>query len=172
MLAFRRRARRYGGTSRLGLPALSKPDDDTGTSRGKTSRYGKRGVCLLPNLPKKIVHLNPAIAQGTFQDVTIHLRMKRKHNPSPIRVLHLDMASLAMDFQKTEPLQCGQHLLARQQRQLHIVSSTTSRSLFAVNSAGDGSRYKSMASRTFFNASSRVLPCDQQLFRAGQCATK
>lgn len=36
---------------------------------------------------------------------------------------------------------------------------------------GDASKYKSMASRTFFKASSRVLPCDQQLFRAGQCAT-
>jgi hypothetical protein len=92
---------------------LSKPDDNTGTSRGKTSRYGKRGVCLLPNLPKKIVHFNPSVPQRPFQGVTIHLRMKRKHNPSPIRVLHLDMVSLAMDFQKTEPLQCGQHLPAR-----------------------------------------------------------
>jgi len=47
----------------------------------------------------------------------------------------------------------------------------TSRSLVDVNSEGDGFKNKSMASRTFFNASSRVLPCDQQLFSAGQCAT-
>ena len=98
--------------------------------------------------------------------------MKRKHNPSSVWVLHLDVTSLAMDFLKTEPLQCGQHLPARQQRQLHIVNSTTSRSLFDINSDGDGSKYKSMASRTFFSASSRVLPCDQQLFSDGQCATK
>ena len=30
-----------------------------------------------------------------------------------------------------------------------------------------GCKYKSMASRIFFNASWRVLPCDQQLFSAG-----
>jgi hypothetical protein len=36
---------------------------------------------------------------------------------------------------------------------------------------GAGSKYKSMASRIFFKASSRVLPCDQQLLSAGQCAT-
>jgi hypothetical protein len=35
-----------------------------------------------------------------------------------------------------------------------------------------GSKYRSIASRIFLNASSRVLPCDQQLFSAGQCATK
>jgi hypothetical protein len=29
-----------------------------------------------------------------------------------------------MNFQKTEPLQCGQHPPSRQQRQLHIVNST------------------------------------------------
>jgi hypothetical protein len=98
--------------------------------------------------------------------------MEGKHNSSTIRVLHLDVAALAMDFHKTEPLQCGQHLPAREQRQLHIVNSTTSRSFVDVNSDGDGSKYKSMASRIFFKASSRVLPCDQQLFNAGQCATK
>jgi len=34
-----------------------------------------------------------------------------------------------------------------------------------------GSRYSSMASRIFLSASSRVRPCDQQLFREGQLAT-
>ena len=143
-----------------------------GTLRGETPRFGKLLAAWSANLAQKIVHFHPAIAQGSFQSVTIHFRMKREYYPSSIRVLHLDMAPLPMDFQKTKPLQCGQHLPPRQQRQFHIVSSTTSRSLFAVNSEGDGSRYKSMASRTFFNASSRVFPCDQQLFSDGQCATK
>jgi len=116
------------------------------TGRGNFPLREKRWCDCLPNLPKKIIHFNPSVAQGSFQCITIHLRMERKHNPSSIRVLHLDVASLAMAFQKTEPLQCGQHLPARQQRQLHIVNSTTSRSLFAVNSDGDGSKYKSMAS--------------------------
>jgi len=129
-------------------------------------------VWRLANLPKKILHFNPSVAQGAFQCVTIHFRMGGKHNSSSVRVLHLDMASLAMDFQKTEPLQCGQHLPAGQQRQLRIVNSTTSRSLVEVNSDGDGSKYRSIASRIFLNASSRVLPCDQQLFSDGQCATK
>jgi hypothetical protein len=138
---------------------------------GETSGVEKPLAWLLPNLPKKILHFNRAVAQGSFQGITIHLGMEGKHNSPAIRMLHLDVASLAMDFLKPEPLQCGQHLPARQQRQLHIVNSTTSRSLVEVNSDGDGSKYKSMASRTFFNASSRVLPCDQQLFSAGQCAT-
>jgi hypothetical protein len=41
-----------------------------------------------------------------------HLRTEGKHNSSSIRVLHLDVAALAMDFLKTEPLQCGPHLAA------------------------------------------------------------
>ncbi len=168
-----RRSRHGRKHSRVGIPFSPglRRDGNTGMSRGETSRHGKCRVCPLPNLPKKILHFNPAVAQRSFQRVAIHLRMKRKHNPSSVRVLHLDVAALAMDFEKTQPLQCGQYLPARQQRQLHIVNSTTSRSLFAVNSDGDGSKYKSMASRIFFNASSRDLPCDQQLFRAGQCAT-
>jgi hypothetical protein len=50
------------------------------------------------------------------------------------------VTSLAMHFQKAEPLQCCQHLPSRQQRQLHIVKSTTSRSLVEVNSDGAGSK--------------------------------
>ena len=129
----------------LAFLPLSKPDDDTGTRLRETPRFGKPLVWRLPNLPEKIVHFHPAVAQGTLQGLAIHLRMKWKHYPSSIRVLHLDVASLAMDFQKTKPLQCGQHLAARQHRQLHIVNSTTSRSVFAVNSDGDGSKYKSMS---------------------------
>jgi hypothetical protein len=160
---------------RRGMPAFRKAMARQATQQGagrETSRFANPVLCLLPNLPKKILHCNPSVAQRSFQCVTIHFRMEGKHNSSSIRVLHLEVASLAMDFQKTEPLQCGQHLPARQQRQLHSVNSTTSRSLVEINSDGDGSKYKSMASRIFFNASSRVLPCDQQLFSAGQCATK
>jgi len=36
VLAFRRRAKRYGATSRLGLRDLSKPDDGTGTRSGES----------------------------------------------------------------------------------------------------------------------------------------
>jgi hypothetical protein len=60
----------------------------------------------LPNLSKKILQFNRSVAQGSFQGVPIHFRMKGKHDSPAIRVLHLDMASLAMDFLKTEPLQC------------------------------------------------------------------
>src|SRR5580658_6277253 len=98
---------------------------------------------LLPNLPKKILHLNASVAQSSSQCVTIHFCMEGKHNSPSIRVLHFDVASLAMDFQKTESLQCGQHLPARQQRQFHSVNSTTSRSSVEVNSEADGSKYKS-----------------------------
>ena len=81
-----------------------KPDANTGTRNGETSHFGKPGVCLLPNPSKKVLHFNRSVAQSSFQGVTIHLRMERKHTASSIRVLHLDVASLAMDFLKTEPL--------------------------------------------------------------------
>jgi hypothetical protein len=53
-------------------------------------------------------------------------------------VVQLDVTSLAMDFQKTKPLLCGQHLPAGHQRQLHIVNLTTSRSSVEANSDGEG----------------------------------
>jgi hypothetical protein len=62
--------------------------------------------------------------------------MEGKDNSSTVRMLNLEVASLAMDFLKAESLQRRQHLAARQQRQLQTVNSTTSRSLVEVNSDG------------------------------------
>jgi hypothetical protein len=60
---------------------------------------------------------------------------------------------------------------SRQERQFHD-SSTTSASSLRVSCSSAGSRYNSTASRIFCRASSRVLPCDQQLFSEGHRATE
>jgi hypothetical protein len=146
---------------------LSKPDDPPSSELRQT----RRGTWSA-HFSKKVFLSNASIAQGSFQCVAIHLGVKGEHYPSTVGVLHLDMASFAMDFRETKSLQRGENLPARPQGQLHIVNSTISRSFVAANSVGDGSKYKSMASRIFSNACWRVLPCDQQLFNDGQCATK
>jgi len=56
------------------------------------------------------------VAKRAFECVTINLIVKGEHNPSSVRMFHLDVAALAMNLNKAEPLQRGQHFPAGEQR--------------------------------------------------------
>src|SRR5574337_1708320 len=122
------------------------------------------------DMPQKLLHLYVRISQRALERIAIHFRMIGEHDAASVGMFHLDVAASPVDFHKAKTRQCGQYLSAGEEGQIHEIS-TTSRVLSSTIWPGAGSRYNSMASRTFCNASSRVLPCDQQLFRAGQCAT-
>jgi hypothetical protein len=44
------------------------------------------------------------VAKRAFKCVTINFIVKGEHNPSSVRVFHLDVAALAMNLHKAEPL--------------------------------------------------------------------
>lgn len=98
--------------------------------------------------------------------------MEWENDPAAVGVFHLDVAALAVDFNETKPLKRGMHLAAGEHREFHSERATTSRRSLATTSFGEGSRNKAIASRMLVSASSRVRPCDQQLFSEGQWATK
>ena len=75
---------------------------------------------------QEIRNLNARIAERTFEGETIHLIVERKNDAPSIRVLHFDVAALAVDLREPCTLQRCQNLPTGEQRPLYRVSATTS----------------------------------------------
>ena len=70
---------------------------------------------LSPHLLKEPDEVDIRILERASECETIYLIMKREHNPSPVRMFHLDVASLAVNLYEAKASQCGEHFPAREQ---------------------------------------------------------
>ncbi len=84
------------------------------------------GQCVYRIWRENISGIHARITQRAFKRETVHLVVKRKDDPAAVRVLHLNVAALAMNFDEAQALQGGDYLPAGEQRQLHKVKATTS----------------------------------------------
>lgn len=89
---------------------------------------------------QKIFGLHARIAERALEGETIHLVMEGKNDAPSIRVLHFDVAALAMNLHEADALQSRQDLSSRKQGQLHRVRATTSWDSSCRKSCEDGSR--------------------------------
>ena len=74
----------------------------------------------------KIINGNGGVTQCAFQRVAIHFVMKREDDTPTIFVLHFDVTSLPMDFDKAETLKGGENLTPGDEGQFHIERARTS----------------------------------------------
>ncbi len=92
------------------------------------------------DLLEEFSEVDIGVLKGAFECVTINFVVKREHNPSAVRMLHLDVATFPMNLREAKTLQRGQDLPAGKQRHLHKVSSTTSWVPSWASSFGGASR--------------------------------
>jgi hypothetical protein len=62
---------------------------------------------------EEIFDQDPRILQSAFQRVAVNLIMKGKDYPASVRVLHVDVAALSVDFAKLQSLKICEDLSAR-----------------------------------------------------------
>jgi len=55
----------------------------------------------------EVLKIDRRIPQSAFESETIHFGMKRENDSPPIGVLHFDVASFAMEFDKAHAPECG-----------------------------------------------------------------
>lgn len=58
----------------------------------------------LPDVSQKVFDIDARITERAIEGETIYLVVERKDDPSPIRVLHFDVAALAVN--PTKPMRC------------------------------------------------------------------
>jgi hypothetical protein len=73
----------------------------------------KAGLARLSDLLHEIVEVDHCIPQRALERKPVHFIVKRENDPAAIRMLHLNVATLAMNFHETHPLQGGKNLFAR-----------------------------------------------------------
>jgi hypothetical protein len=56
------------------------------------------------------------VPKRAFECITIDFVVKGKHNPSSVRMLHFDVAPLAVNLHEAEALQGGEHFPTGEQR--------------------------------------------------------
>ena len=59
---------------------------------------------------QEIWDLNARVTERAFEGETIHFIVERKDDAPPIRVLHLDVAALAVNLQEAQALQSRHNL--------------------------------------------------------------
>ena len=65
---------------------------------------------LSPHLLKELDEVDIRIRERAFECETVYLIMKGEHNPSSVRMFHLDVASPAVNLHEAKPSQGGEHL--------------------------------------------------------------
>ena len=70
-----------------------------------------RGVAteLSPHLLKELDEVDIRLLKRASECETIYLIMKGEHNPSSVRMFHLDVATLAVNLHEAKPSQGGEH---------------------------------------------------------------
>ena len=64
---------------------------------------------------QEVFNVHACITEGTFERETIYFIMEGENDASPIRVLHFDVATFAVNLHKAHALQRCQDLPARAQ---------------------------------------------------------
>jgi len=64
----------------------------------------------MSNVSEELFYLYARVAERAFEGVAVNLVVERKDDCSPVLVLHLNVASLSMNFNEAKPPQRRQHL--------------------------------------------------------------
>ena len=78
------------------------------------------------HVPDEVLHWNRGIPERALERVAVHFIVVGKDDATAIRVLHLEVAALAVNLDEAQPLECREHLTPGQQRELHRERATTS----------------------------------------------
>jgi hypothetical protein len=70
---------------------------------------------LSTDMIEELTDVDIGIVKCAFERVTINFVVERKHNPSSVRMFHLDVATLAVNLYETEALQGCEHFPTREQ---------------------------------------------------------